>query len=74
MLIDRPDGEEHKEDWRVPIREYLENDSLGGDSPEAQKMMRKTNLYTLIGGGLYKKGLNGMLMKCILRTERQDLL
>ena len=74
MLIYGPDGAENKEDWRVPIREYLENDSLGDDSPEAQRMMRKNKLYTLIGGELYKKGLNGILMKCILRTEGQDIL
>ena len=74
MLIDGPDGEEHEGDWRIPISEYLENDCLGDDSPEAQRMMRKVKLYTLIDGELYKNGDNGMLMKCIPRAEEQDLL
>ena len=44
MLIDGPDEGKHEEDWRIPIREYLENDYLGDDSPEAQRMLRKTKL------------------------------
>ena len=74
MIIDAPNGDNPEEDWRIPIKDYLESELLPDDSPEAQRMKRQTKLYALIDGELYKKGLSGMLMKCILRDEGKALL
>lgn len=74
MVIDGPDGVQDEGDWRLPIQSYLECDLPPDDSAEAQRMAHKARVYVLMDDELYKKGHNGMLMKCILIFVGQDLL
>ena len=75
MIIDNQEPEEPEEDWRTPIKACVVQElSPGVDDAATQRMMRKARVYTVIDGELYKKGLNGMLMKCILRSDGIRLL
>jgi hypothetical protein len=50
-----------------PIKVYLDN-------AEIERIARKSRMYHLIDGVLYKQGANGMMMKCISKDEGVQLL
>jgi hypothetical protein len=57
-----------------PIRVYLDNQSPSDDNAEVECITRKSKMYHLIDGVLYRQGANGMMMKCISREEGIELL
>jgi hypothetical protein len=57
-----------------PIRVYLDNQSPSDDNAEVERITRKSKMYHLIDGVLYRQGANGMMMKCISREEGIELL
>jgi len=52
-------------DWRTPIVEYLQN--LVGNT--SRKTKYKALSYVIIGNELFKKSLEGVLLKCLNETE-----
>jgi hypothetical protein len=52
-------------DWMSPIKVYLDNQSISDDNAEIEHIARKSRMYHIIYGVLYKQGANGMMMKCI---------
>jgi transposase InsO family protein len=70
------DGEEPEpaDDWMQPIRLFLENNPPPDDNAEAERIARKAKQYQLIDGILFRRGANGMMMKCISREEGIQLL
>ncbi|XP_045810928.1 uncharacterized protein LOC123905369 [Trifolium pratense] len=52
-------------DWRKPIMEYLENPI--GNAP--RKIKYRASNYVIIGNELFKKTLEGILLKCLSETE-----
>jgi hypothetical protein len=56
------------------IRSYLENRLLANDDAEIERIARKSRLYHLIDGILYRQGANGMMMRCISKDEGIQLL
>ncbi|CAJ2628893.1 unnamed protein product [Trifolium pratense] len=52
-------------DWRKPIVEYLENPI--GNTP--RKIKYRASNYVIIGNELFKKTLEGILLKCLSETE-----
>jgi hypothetical protein len=52
-------------DWRKPIVEYLENPTGLPD----QRIKYKALSYVIIGNELFKKSLDGVLLKCVSDTE-----
>ncbi|CAJ2673385.1 unnamed protein product, partial [Trifolium pratense] len=52
-------------DWRKPIVEYLENPI--GNAP--RKIKYRASNYVIIGNELFKKTLEGILLKCLSETE-----
>jgi hypothetical protein len=51
------------------IRSYLENLPLADDDAEIERIARKSRMYHLIDGVLYRHGANGMMMRCISKGE-----
>jgi hypothetical protein len=56
------------------IRSYLENRPLADDNAEIERIARKSRMYYLIDGVLYRQGANGMMMRCISKDECIQLL
>jgi hypothetical protein len=68
IVIDGPD-QQPSYDWMSPIRAYLDNKPLSDDNAEIKRVARKSRMYHLIDGVLYKQGVNGMMMRCISKEE-----
>jgi DNA-binding NarL/FixJ family response regulator len=57
-----------------PIKAYLDNQPISDDNAEIKHITRKSKMYHLIDGVLYKQGANDMMMKCISKDECIQLL
>jgi hypothetical protein len=73
MVIDEP-AQQTVDDWMSSIRVYLDNQPPSDDNTEVERNARKSIMYHLIDGVLFRQGANGMMMKCISREEGIDLL
>jgi hypothetical protein len=73
MVIDRPD-QQSGFDWMIQIRSYLENRPLADDDAEIERIARKSRMYHLINGVLYRQSANDMMMRCISKDEGIQLL
>jgi hypothetical protein len=73
MIIDEP-AQQPAYDWMSPIRAYLDNQLPSDDNAEVECIARKSRMYHLIDGVLYRQGANGMMMKCVSREECIELL
>jgi hypothetical protein len=73
MVIDGPDQQSGC-DWMSQIRSYLENRPLADDNAEIERIARKSRMYHVIDGVLYRQGANGMMMRCITKGEGIQLL
>jgi transposase InsO family protein len=73
MTIDEP-APQPTYDWLSPIRGYLENQPPSDHNAEIERITRKSRMYHLIDGVLYRQGANGMMMRCISREEGIQLL
>jgi hypothetical protein len=70
MIIDGAE-QQLEIDWMSLIKAYLDNQPILDDNAE---MSRKSRIYHLIDGVLYRQGANGMLMRCISKEEGSQLL
>jgi hypothetical protein len=61
-------------DWREPIIRYIKNKEELDDKTAAEHIARQSAHYTLIGEALYRRGVTGVLMKCILSATGKQLL
>jgi hypothetical protein len=68
MVIDVPD-QQSGFDWMSQIRLYLENWPLADDDAEIERITRKSRMYHLIDGVLYRQGANDMMMRCISKDD-----
>jgi transposase InsO family protein len=73
MIIDEP-VQQPAYDWMSLIRAYLDNYSPSDNNTKVERITRKSRMYHLIDGVLYRQGANGMMMKCISREEGIELL
>jgi hypothetical protein len=73
MIIDGAE-QQAEIDWMSPIKAYLDNQPISDDNAEIERITRKSRMYHLIDGVLYKQGTNGMVMKCISKDEGIQLL
>jgi hypothetical protein len=60
--------------WITKIRTYLKDNILPDDMASADQIARLAKRYTLVEGGLYRRGANGVLMQCIIQEEGCELL
>jgi hypothetical protein len=61
MVIDGP-GQEPVYDWMNPIRMFLENQPASDNNAEVDRKAHKANMYHLIDGVLYRRGVNDTTM------------
>jgi ribonuclease HI len=64
----------HSEDWRTEIISFLQGNSLSDDEVYNKRMEARTRPYVIIKGELYKHGVCSPLLKCLSRTEGQELM
>jgi hypothetical protein len=58
----------------MEIRTYLKNNILPDGTAFADRITYLAKRYTLVEGDLYRRGVNGVLMRCITREEGCELL
>jgi hypothetical protein len=73
MIIDGSE-QQPEIDWMSPIKAYLDNQPISYNDAEIKHITRKSRMYHIIDGVLYKQGTNGMMMKCISKDEGIQLL
>jgi hypothetical protein len=64
----------HSEDWRTEIISFLQGNCLSDDEVYNKRMEARTRPYVIIEGELYKHGVCSPLLKCLSRTEGQELM
>jgi ribonuclease HI len=64
----------HSEDWRTEIISFLQRNCLSDDEVYNKRMEARTRPYVIIEGELYKYGVCSPLLKCLSRTEGQELM
>jgi ribonuclease HI len=57
------------EDWRAPITMFLQGYYHPSDVNEAKRLKHQSWDFALVGGQLYKKGINQPMLKCVTETE-----
>jgi ribonuclease HI len=66
---------EAEDDWRLDFIAYIVEKCIPEDKVEREKIVRRNANYVVIGTELYRRSTsNGVLMKCILRSEGLELL
>ncbi|XP_026459305.1 uncharacterized protein LOC113359964 [Papaver somniferum] len=73
-MSDESNKDEAENDWRIPIHQYLDKDTLPADIKEARKMESKAAMYNLLNGMLYRRSFLGPLMRCLSQTEGRRIL
>ena len=58
------------EDWRTEFREYLKNPN----KRVSHKMKAQAQNSVLLEGDLYKKGLDGVLLKCLSFSNNMEVM
>ncbi|KAI5022374.1 hypothetical protein ZWY2020_059104 [Hordeum vulgare] len=61
-------------DWTVPIIAYILRQELPEDEVQARQIVRRSKLFTVIDGQLYKESVSGVLQRCISPEEGQLIL
>jgi hypothetical protein len=64
----------HSEDWRTKIVSFLQGNCPSDDEAYIKIMEARTRPYIIIEGELYKQGVCSPLLKCLSRTEGQELM
>jgi hypothetical protein len=64
----------HSEDWRTEIASFLQGNCLSDDEVYNKRMEGRARPYVIIEGELYKQGVCSPLLKCLSKTEGQELM
>jgi hypothetical protein len=62
------------EDWRAPIMAYLCNYYEPDSKNKQTRMQQKAKDYQIVGNELYRTSISGLLLRCISKTEGQEIL
>jgi hypothetical protein len=73
MVIDES-KQEPAYDWMSLIMMFLDNQPSSDKNVKVERIVRKSKMYLLIVGILYRRGANGMMMRCISTEEVIQLL
>jgi hypothetical protein len=74
LLAPQPVAQGGPDAWISEIRDYLKENVLPEDHMSAERIVRLAKRYTLVEGDLYRRGANGVLMRCITQEEGRELL
>jgi hypothetical protein len=69
-----PEAQASLDTWITDIRTYLKDNILPNDMTSTDQIAHLAKRYTLVEGDLYRRGANGVLMRCITREEGCELL
>jgi hypothetical protein len=69
-----PEAQAGPDKWITEIRTYLKDNILPDDMASADRIARLAKRYTLVEEDLYRRGANGILIRCITQKEGCDLL
>lgn len=62
-------------DWTQPLISYIKHEVLREDKAEAERIVRRRKLYTIVGTRLYKRSAHSsILMKCVSQAEGIGIL
>jgi hypothetical protein len=64
----------HSEDWRIEIVWFLQGNYPLNDEVYIKRMQARTRPYMVIEGELFNQGVCSPLLKCLSRTEGQELI
>jgi hypothetical protein len=69
-----PEAQASPDTWITEIQTYLKDNILPNDTTSADRIACLAKRYTLVEWALYRRGANGVLMRCITREEGYELL
>jgi hypothetical protein len=69
-----PEAQVGPNTWITEIWTYLKDNILPDNMTFADWIAHLAKRYTLVEGDLYRRGTNGVLMRCITQEEGCDLL
>jgi hypothetical protein len=72
--VQDPEAQAGLDTWITEIRAYLKDNILPDDMASADRIAHLAKRYTLVEGDLYRRGTNGVLMRCITWEEGCKLL
>jgi hypothetical protein len=61
------------EDWRTLIMAYLRHYYKPNSKNEQTRMQQRAKDYQIVGNELYKTSISGPLLRCISKTEGQEI-
>ena len=64
-LAPQPISQSGPDAWISEIRDYLKENILPEDHVSAERIVRLAKRYVVVEGDLYRRGANGILMRCI---------
>jgi ribonuclease HI len=74
LLVPQPIAQSGPNAWISEIWDYLKENILPEDHVSAERIVRLAKRYKVVEGGLYHRGANGILMRCITQEEGCELL
>jgi hypothetical protein len=74
LVEPHPNSQGGPDAWISEIRDYLKDNFLPEDQASAERIVRLAKRYAVVEGDLYRRGANGILMRCITQEEDCDLL
>jgi hypothetical protein len=63
-----------EETWMQPYLAYMINKKLPKDAVEAKRITRRSKVFVMLQGKLYKKSITGILQRCVTPQEGQVIL
>jgi ribonuclease HI len=70
----KPPAEQDPDDWRTPIIRYVRDEEEPDDKSAAERLVRQSAHYIVLGDTLYRRGVAGILMKYINTSTKKYLL
>jgi hypothetical protein len=64
-LAPQPNTQSGPDAWISEIWDYLKENILPEDHVSTERIVRLGKRYTMVEGGLYRRGANDILMRCI---------
>jgi hypothetical protein len=63
-----------EEAWMQPYLAYMMNKKLPEDAVEAKRITRRSKVFVVLQGKLYKRSITGVLHRCVTPQEGQVIL
>jgi ribonuclease HI len=63
-----------EDDWRKPFLDYFNHGSLPDDPATRRQLLRRAPSYLLKAGVLYKRSFDELLLRCVSRSEADQIL